>query len=159
MEKILMVHPEKCIGCGTCELACSFQQEEEFNPSRSRVTVLRWLRESLSIPLTCLQCDDPACEKVCMVGAITKNGKTGLVSVDEDICVGCRLCVSACPFGGMNYDQKKQRVFKCDLCDGDPQCAAFCPTDALEYQPASESLARRKKEIARRFTEIYKEVT
>ncbi len=158
MEKILVIHPEKCVGCGSCELGCSFKQEETFNPSKSRVTVLRWLRESLSVPLTCLQCDEPACEKVCMVGAISKDAKSGLVSVDEETCVGCRLCVSACPFGGMNYDLEAKRVYKCNLCDGEPECAELCPTDALEFQPASESLVNRKKDLARRFTEIYKEL-
>ncbi len=158
MEKILVINPEKCTGCSSCELACSLEHESEFKPSKSRVSVHRWPKIGVSVPLTCLQCDEPACEKVCMAGAISKDPDTGIVAVNEEQCIGCRLCVSACPFGNMNYDLSGKHVFKCDLCKGEPECAKFCPSGAIEYKPASEALVNRKKFIAEKFSEILKEV-
>jgi Fe-S-cluster-containing hydrogenase component 2 len=43
------------------------------------------------------------------------------------------LCVSACPFGAMGFDQERQKVFKCNLCDGDPQCVQFCYPGSLNF--------------------------
>lgn len=158
MEKILVINPEKCKGCSICELACSFEHDSEFNPTKSRISVIRWQKIGVSVPLTCLQCDEPACERVCMVNAIQKDSATGLVSVDEAKCIGCRLCVSACPFGNISYDSVEKHVIKCDLCEGDPQCAKFCPSGAIEYKPTSDALSNRKKLIAQKFSEILREV-
>ncbi len=158
MEKVLVINPEKCIGCSTCELACSFKNEGEFNPSKSRISVLRWPKVGIAIPLTCLQCDDPACEKVCMTGAIKKDPETGIVSINDEKCIGCKLCVSACPFGNIDFNPEERHIMKCDLCGGDPECVKFCPSGALEYKPASEALVNKKKQIAAKFSEIVKEV-
>jgi Fe-S-cluster-containing hydrogenase component 2 len=66
------------------------------------------------------------------VKAISKDDKVGRVMVDYDICIGCRSCVAICPFGAMNYNVIDKRVFKCDLCDGDPQCVRFCDVKAVD---------------------------
>lgn len=158
MEKILVIYPEKCIGCSSCELACSFQHTGEFRPTKSRISAIRWPKAGVSVPLTCLQCEDPSCMKVCMVGAITKDKETGLVSINQEKCIGCRLCTAACPFGNINYDPEEAIVFKCDLCDGEPQCVEFCPNNAIEYREATDALLQRKKKVSAKFAEILEEV-
>ena len=55
----------------------------------------------------------------------------GRVEVDYEKCIGCRTCVSVCPFGAMHFVASDRKVIKCDLCDGDPQCVRFCDTKAV----------------------------
>jgi Fe-S-cluster-containing hydrogenase component 2 len=57
----------------------------------------------------------------------------------EDVCVGCKLCTIACPYGTMFYDPAKHKATKCNLCGGDPACAEACPTDAIEYVDTEQS--------------------
>jgi Fe-S-cluster-containing hydrogenase component 2 len=72
----------------------------------------------------------------CPVEAITKNATTGAMEVNEEVCVGCKVCTIACPFGTVNYNKDSGKVIKCDLCGGDPQCAEACPTGAITYVDA-----------------------
>ncbi len=51
----------------------------------------------------------------------------------EDVCVGCKVCTIACPFGTVNYNHDSGKVIKCDLCGGNPACAEACPTAAITY--------------------------
>ena len=64
------------------------------------------------------------------------DSKTGAKVVLEDLCVGCKVCTVACPFGTVNYVAKTGKVQKCDLCAGDPACAKACPTGAITYVDA-----------------------
>ena len=58
------------------------------------------------------------------------------------------MCTIACPFGTVNYNQDTGKVIKCDLCGGDPQCAAVCPTDAIVYVDANWTGYERMKQWA-----------
>ncbi len=87
------------------------------------------------MPLVCLQCAEASCVKVCPVQALRRNLDTGAIEVKKDRCIGCRLCTIVCPFGNIVIDQVEDldKSIKCDLCGGSPACAAFCPSQALEY--------------------------
>jgi Fe-S-cluster-containing hydrogenase component 2 len=67
----------------------------------------------------------------CPTHAIDIDASTGAKIVIDDACVGCKLCVIACPFGTIFFDKKTEVAGKCDLCAGDPACAHACPTDAI----------------------------
>ena len=69
------------------------------------------------------------------LGAIRINA-AGAKDVIDDLCVGCKLCTIACPFGTMFYDGDTQKAYKCNLCGGDPACAHACPTQAILYEEA-----------------------
>jgi len=71
----------------------------------------------------------------CPVEAITIS-PVGAKIVQNDQCVGCKLCTIACPYGTMFYHPETQKAFKCDLCGGTPACATACPTAAIEYVEA-----------------------
>lgn len=157
MSKILMISPEKCIGCRTCELICSFNKEQEFNPKNSAVSVIIYNEAAISVPMMCMHCEDPACMKVCSVSAISKD-KDGNILIDRDKCIGCKLCVSACPFGNISVHTETKKVIKCDLCGGKPKCAEWCPTGAIEYKDGSSINLTKKKQIAERFKEVFGEV-
>jgi Fe-S-cluster-containing hydrogenase component 2 len=90
------------------------------------------------------------------MGAIHRDAKLGFVTVDYDICIGCRTCVSVCPFGAMSYNVTDRRVFKCDLCQGDPQCVRFCDMKAVDFVEAHMLNQLKKREAAARLSVAYR---
>jgi len=148
MHKSLLIDPDKCTSCLQCEMACSFEHEGAFNPAKSRIKVFEFEHGKRAIPYTCTQCAEAWCMHACPVEAITKNATTGAMEVNEDVCVGCKVCTIACPFGTVNYNQDSGKVIKCDLCGGDPQCAEACPTGAITYVDADWTGLERMKQWA-----------
>jgi Fe-S-cluster-containing hydrogenase component 2 len=121
-----------------CELACSFHHEGEYNPARSRIKIFEFGHGARSVPYTCTQCEDAWCVHACPVHAITVNSATGARVVSNELCVGCKVCTIACPYGTVNYNPASGKVIKCDLCGGDPACASACPTGAITAVDASQ---------------------
>jgi Fe-S-cluster-containing hydrogenase component 2 len=118
---------------------------------------MKWESEGLYVPISCQQCEDAPCINVCPVKAVSRDEKLDYVKVDYDVCIGCRACVTVCPFGAMSFDVVDRRVVKCDLCDGDPQCVRFCEIEALEYVDADRVSVFKKKDAAERFSVAQKE--
>ncbi len=97
---------------------------------------------SLHFPRSCLHCENAACVTVCPTGASYKRPEDGIVLVDYDKCIGCKLCSWACPYGAREYDQQQGVMKKCTLCvdriynetlaeeDRQPACVLACPTGA-----------------------------
>ena len=133
MKKRFKVVPSLCIGCRTCELACSLTHQQKDKPGRSRIYPLT-VGDEQYVPVVCLQCDDPACAKTCLVDALTYNEELGIIHLDYEKCIKCMACVAACPFGCSLVDEFQDKIVKCDLCKGNPACARFCPTKALVYE-------------------------
>ena len=158
MQKILFVDPEKCTGCRVCESTCSIHHEKVCNPARARVHVVKWETAGLYIPMVCLQCDSPICETVCPMRAIKRDPKTGAMLVDSALCVGCRLCVQFCPFGGVEIDARTGKIMKCDLCGGEPICVKFCDPEALRYVNATAANTRKRRAAAERYSELMKKL-
>ena len=148
MQKSLLIDAGKCTGCLQCEMACSYENENVFNPSKSRIKVFTLHDEGRFVPYTCTQCDEAWCLQACPVDAIVVNSKTGSKDVLEDVCVGCKVCTISCPFGTINYNQDSGKVIKCDLCGGDPACASACPTEAITYVDADATGLARMREWA-----------
>lgn len=135
MSYRFIVTPNLCTGCRTCELACSFTHAIDGKRGLTRIYPMESGFQDLWVPVVCLQCDDPACVKSCLVDALRRNPETGAIELNQDICVKCMACVSACPFGCSILDEQHGIIVKCDLCGGDPACAHFCPTKALQWKP------------------------
>ncbi|MGI9301294.1 MAG: 4Fe-4S dicluster domain-containing protein [Gammaproteobacteria bacterium] len=152
MLRALQIEPEKCTGCLQCEMACSLENEGLFNPSKSRIKVFTFHEEGRFSPYTCTQCAEAWCMHACPVEAIVINEATGAKEVREDVCVGCKVCTIACPFGTVNYNHDTGKVVKCDLCGGDPECAKACPTEAITYVDADMTGYDRMKAWAGRNT-------
>ncbi len=134
MPKTLTITPSRCIACRTCELACSFKHAEMGKPGIPRIRAFMFGEGENQI-ITCFQCYEAACVKVCPVEALRRSKSTGAIEVHEDRCIGCSLCAIACPFGHLSLGVTDRIAIKCDLCGGDePACAAFCPTKTLEYK-------------------------
>lgn len=76
------------------------------------------------------------------------------MEINYDRCIGCRMCMAGCPFGAMRYDTLRSRVYKCELCDGDPQCVKLCPTDALTFVDKTVANAPKINYLARKIIEL-----
>jgi len=147
-----------CAGCAYCEVACAQYHAGDADPLASRNTfVLKpildftgmsalsanapgWPSElalatfaEFSENELCKQCISPECMDVCPEKAIYVDKKTGARIVDEEKCVGCGTCEEACQFDMIKVNPHTDKASKCDLCGGDPQCVAWCPTEAITF--------------------------
>ncbi len=151
--KRLTVRLERCSGCKRCELACIEEHSEEKNYAlamlSSQEPKTRIYVESLSdrpVPIVCRHCEEPLCVSACMAGCMQKDLESGIVNNIgyEQKCVGCWMCVMACPYGVINTSfaasERQENAFsqalKCDLC---PEreiaaCVEACPNDALDAE-------------------------
>lgn len=144
MSKILMISPQKCNNCKTCEAVCS----------NSAVSVITFDEVEIAVPVMCMQCEDAACMRVCPNGAIFRD-QNGAVVVNRNKCIGCKACISACPLGNIHYSFSQNKIVKCDLCGGDPQCAKYCPTRAIEYLDSTTVNMGKKRALASKFKELF----
>jgi anaerobic carbon-monoxide dehydrogenase iron sulfur subunit len=159
VSRTLAVDISRCTGCHTCELMCSFRHHGEFNLRHARIHTTVFLHDELAVPVVCSQCEEAWCEKICPTGAISSAATSGIdarvVRVDQAKCVGCRMCVQACPFGHMKIDDGGHAE-KCDLCDGDPFCAQFCPRGALRYIDAEDAEEVKRQRIVEALADSYR---
>ena len=100
---------------------------------------------TIHFPKSCLHCEEPACVTVCPTGASYKRAEDGIVLVNEAICIGCKLCSWACPYGAREFDDDAGVMKKCTLCidriyndhlpepDRQPACVMVCPVDARHF--------------------------
>jgi len=153
--KILVAtFPSRCVGCRRCELACTEFNEGKANPVLARIQVGRnllfgpqgvqlgtWRGQGKFgnhrvIQDTCKQCPHPIpCQLACPQGAIEVSGPANARVVNQDKCVGCRICQQACPWEMTRFDEDIKKATKCHLCGGDPKCVQVCPTGALQVIP------------------------
>ncbi|MDP6099871.1 MAG: 4Fe-4S dicluster domain-containing protein [Dehalococcoidia bacterium] len=129
MGQMLIVDPARCTGCRSCETACSTFREGESSLYKCRVKVVRFPEELFFYPVVCQQCETPLCAVPCPTNALQKDNQTGLVELIRDRCVGCKMCVTACPFGAITLVDGYP--IKCDLCDGEPACTRLCEPGAI----------------------------
>jgi anaerobic carbon-monoxide dehydrogenase iron sulfur subunit len=129
--KALLFLAEKCIGCKLCHLACSAQNEGEFNPRLARLKITsRYDRGGLVVKgQTCDLC--LTCVEACPVDAIIE--KNGRLSFDEDLCTDCGICVDVCP--NAVIVEKDKGVGVCVQCQS---CVNWCPTAALTFEEVSK---------------------
>lgn len=132
--------PELCIQCHACESACkNWRHTENFLSWRKVHLVEEGQFPNIKVhyySVACMHCVNPACMKVCPVKAISKNEK-GIVLVDSEKCIGCKLCQKACPYDIPVFG-KDRKMQKCDMCAGimpeeqQSPCVRMCPTRALK---------------------------
>jgi len=158
MSRHITVRIERCVGCHTCELACAIahSRSEDIetmilqadNPGY-RIHVEPY--GPRSIPISCQHCEEAACALACPTGAVKRLAQGKPVLVEEERCIGCSMCVQACPFGVIALRPDGKAAFKCDLCISrlaqglEPGCVSSCPTKALllvEDETASKDKRR-----------------
>ena len=132
--KIVTMDPRKCVACGHCENACAFHRTGDYDHRNSAISVNHYPDKSACIPMTCVHCRKAWCMEVCPAAAISRSADTDAVLIDANRCIGCKMCMLACPFGAINFDTEKLTCFKCDLCGGNPKCVQHCFPGALEFE-------------------------
>ena len=150
-EGLVIADPTRCVGCRRCELACTEFNDGKARPSMARVKVSRNMNFGPREPFTspgrygvwggglviqdlCKQCPHPVpCANACPNDAIVLKPPLNARVVDEEKCVGCRMCQRACPWEMLSFDEDKNKATKCFLCDGRPKCVEACPAEALRY--------------------------
>ena len=138
MQRSLYIDPAKCTGCLQCEMACSYENEGVFQSGEvQKSRSLRFMMKGVSCRIPVRSAMKPGVCMRALSRPITLNKVTGAVEVSDSVCVGCKVCTIACPFGTVNYNQDTGKVVKCDLCGGDPKCATACPTEAITYVDAN----------------------
>ena len=165
----IAINLERCVGCNTCANACKMQNNIPMNMLYIRVETdgvdtadgAQGTYPDLSrtyIPVACQHCENPACLKVCPVGATYKDDM-GRVEIHYDKCIGCRMCMAACPYTGVrsfNWEEpkypvdhavgdadvpkhQKHVVEKCTFCyqrlarEEVPACMELCPARARHF--------------------------
>jgi Fe-S-cluster-containing dehydrogenase component len=103
--------------------------------------------------MNCFHCAEPWCVAACPTKAMQKRESDGIVFVDHEICVGCKACIRACPWGAPQWHKETRKVVKCDLCKDrvdeglDPACVTVCPAGSLSFGESVEELTdiRRRR--------------
>jgi molybdopterin-containing oxidoreductase family iron-sulfur binding subunit len=104
----MVIDTRRCVGCKACVVAC--KAENKTPPGVAYTVVLEGAHEPriedkpLFMTKPCFHCETPACTVVCPVGATFKREQDGIVVVDYDRCIGCRYCITACPYGARYFD-------------------------------------------------------
>ena len=129
----IAINLDRCVGCHTCALSCKMQNNVPDGMLWNRVLTEGCERfdsaegtyPNLSrtyLPLACQHCENPACERVCPTGATYKDDK-GRVEIDYDKCIGCRMCMSACPYNGVRSFNWEEPAYHLDFATGDQDVA------------------------------------
>jgi len=156
-RKGILIDVTRCIGCGQCASACQTSHGLIDNPqpklSATAFTVIQPVKDR-NVRRMCMHCEDPACVSACPVGALKKSA-IGAVIYDASLCIGCRYCMIACPFGVPKYEWTKLAPYvkKCDMCYArqlsgqQPACTEVCPVQAAEFGDREELLEVARQRI------------
>jgi formate dehydrogenase iron-sulfur subunit len=170
-----------CIGCKACEVACrewnqlpsegvgslgdSLDNTGELSGQTWRhVQIIDNVPDEtmgtgdgkafLLMSDVCKHCTHASCMDVCPTGAIIRT-EFDTVFIQEDVCNGCRMCISACPYNVIDIDPERDVARKCTLCYDrlqggmQPACAKACPTESIAFGPLSELRPRAEKRLAK----------
>ena len=166
--KAILVDVRRCVGCKACQAACKLwnnlpaenteiTEDEYTNPTSLSAHTWNYIRFSeveegegvrwVMASIRCMHCLEPTCVSVCPTRALWKR-EDGPVLYDVDRCIGCRYCVTACPFGIPHFDEEAKAIRKCTMCFDrldrglKPACVSSCPTGALDFDLRSRIVRR-----------------
>ncbi len=160
----LVIDLDTCVGCHACAVNCKEWNTSghtapltDFHPYEAKQDGV-WLNRihtyeagtgtesrTVHFPRSCLHCEQPACVTVCPTGASYKRAEDGIVLVNAEICIGCKLCSWACPYGAREFDEDQGVMRKCTLCvdriyneniaekERVPACVKACPAQARHF--------------------------
>jgi len=159
-HKAMLNDVSRCIGCLSCAVACKKANKLpgvfEYSPATGGETwtTVKFLEQDSEAPkkrinlkVQCMHCGQASCAAVCPTGAAHKRND-GITVIDQNVCIGCKYCVMACPFNVPGYSEETGTVRKCNLCESRlgegniPACAEACPAGAVEFGNYEELLAK-----------------
>jgi Fe-S-cluster-containing dehydrogenase component len=178
----LVVDLDICVGCHACAVNCKEWNSgaksaplTDYDPYGKKPDGVWFNRihtfettndagqgQTVHFPRSCLHCEDAPCVTVCPTGASYKRTEDGIVLVNEDICIGCKLCSWACPYGAREYDENEGVMKKCTLCVDKiynenlpeesrvPACVSTCPAGARSFGDLGDPESEVSKLVAAR---------
>jgi Fe-S-cluster-containing dehydrogenase component len=177
----LVIDLDTCVGCHACAVNCKEWNTggtagplTDFDPYGADASGVWFNRihsfeagdgqmsRTVHFPKSCLHCAEPACVTVCPTGASYKRAEDGIVLVNPDTCIGCKLCSWACPYGAREYDYDDGIMKKCTLCidriynenleevDRVPACVSTCPASARHFGDLADPESAVSKLVAER---------
>ena len=177
----LVIDLDTCVGCHACATSCKEWNSTGYSApltdqdAHGRDPHGAWLNRvhsyevgdggqsrTVHFPRSCLHCETPACVTVCPTGASYKRAADGIVLVNPDTCIGCKLCSWACPYGAREYDYDDGVMKKCTLCvdriynetmapeDRVPACVRACPTGARHFGDLGDPASAVSRLVAER---------
>ena len=177
----LVVDLDICVGCHACAVNCKewntggtsgpLTDTDPYGADAAGVWFNRIhsfeagegdASRTVHFPKSCLHCAEPACVTVCPTGASYKRAEDGIVLINPETCIGCKLCSWACPYGAREYDYDGGTMKKCTLCidriynenleeiDRVPACVSTCPASARHYGDLGDPESKVSKLVAER---------
>lgn len=170
MKKKIFINFKRCLGCRSCELACAVVhtstgelQSAIYSDEKPGHRIKIEDYENHAVPVHCNHCEEATCILVCPTGAIHRENDDGPVLIDSSRCIGCKMCVQACPFGMIDISFDGKSVLKCDMCierlaEGkEPACVAACITKALYFGEEEEVNKKKRKKVAEKIVKTQQE--
>lgn len=166
--KQVVIHPEKCVGCMQCTVACAVAHSAsrrlpaallESPLPRSRVHIGATLYYR-GFPNRCRHCDPAPCIRACLPAAIYRVNEYATVLIDPDRCINCASCAMACPFGVIRYHEDtwgipgKTVAVKCDNCISRqmknliPACVEACKSGALVFEDIDAAMRQKTDSVS-----------
>ena len=178
----LVIDLDTCVGCHACAVNCKEWNTgghsaplPDYQPYGLEPDGLWFNRihsyeaeggscgdRTVNFPRSCLHCEEPQCVTVCPTGASYKRAEDGIVLVNADICIGCKLCSWACPYGAREFDENQGVMKKCTLCvdriynetlpeaERQPACVLTCPSKARHFGDLNDPASDVSKLVALR---------
>jgi sulfite dehydrogenase (quinone) subunit SoeB len=177
----LVIDLDTCVGCHACAVSCKewnsggklgpLTDDDKQGPEPDGVWLNRvhsyevggeGCSRTVNLPRSCLHCEDALCVTVCPTGASYKRAEDGIVLIDPEICIGCKLCSWACPYGAREFDEEEGVMRKCTLCvdriydrtlpeaEREPACVAACPTRARHFGDLADPESQVSRLVAAR---------
>lgn len=131
--RILLEHPERCLGCYNCVFACSLELFDVVSATRTAISIRPCSLADRFVVTFCTDCEEAPCIKACEPQALQrdKEGKLKLIAPSE--CENCETlgCVEACVTGALSIDPETKTPILCTQCG---ECAEFCPHEVITYR-------------------------
>jgi len=168
-----LIDTSTCIGCKACEVACQEWNDLHIVPTEQRGTyqtmpsldanywnLIQFREREIGPDFAwllrkdgCMHCADPGCLKACPAPGAIVQYQNGIVDVNPEACIGCRMCETGCPFDIPRYSEQTSKMAKCTLCVDrvqvglEPACVKSCPTGCLEFGDKTDLVAHANARV------------